>query len=510
MSALPPAWVRAFERDRAGAAQGAGPLPERRIARLLAAFIACGLVFMTLPGTLLGVWTLIGISSRRAAEAVPAPFIQAHGHAQLFGWVATFIIGISLYTFPKFRGANLRSLAVGWAMFGVWTAAVAARWASGLWGWHWRETWPVSAAAELAVALLLVWQITPRGRAHREREPWNVLALAGFAGLIVALAYQLRLLWRPDAVPAVPEAGNRALLWLALWIFAFPAVWGYSWRFLPSILGLRKPAPRLAWAGLGLLAASIVWKPLALAAVAAACASLRIFQPSIRPAKTLGVDRRYPWFVRLAFVWLVIAASLALGESVPGVGGASRHAFTVGFLSTLIFSIGPRILPSFLNSRELWSPRLMLWALATLTAGCALRVASEPLAYSGAWEPAWRLLPVSALLEFAAVLLFFFNIGATLASPMPAWIVDRTVHENLPLYWYVTAYPAARGLLVRGGLKTLERTRRVPRSLTLREAAEADGVDWRPLVRELRAFFARRLARGLRATAPPADRSRTS
>ncbi len=498
MTTLPPAWVRAFERDRAGAAPGADPLPERRLARLLSAFLASGLVFLAVPGTLLGVWTLIGISSRREAADVPAAFIQAHGHAQLFGWVATFIIGISLYTFPKFRGANLRSLAAGWAMFGLWTAAVAARWASGLWGWHWREAWPASSAAELAVGLLLVWQVTPRGRAHREREPWNVLALAGFAGLIVTLAYQLVLLWRPGAAPLVPEAGNRVLLWLALWIFAFPVAWGYSWRFLPSFLGLPKPAPRLARVGLGLLAASVVWHPLALAAVAAACWSLRVFQPAARPAKILGVDRRYPLFVRLAFAWLTVSAAMALGENVPGVGGASRHAFTVGFLATLIFAIGPRILPSFLNSRELWSPRLMLGALAALTAGCTLRVVSEPLAYSGVWDPAWRLLPVSALLELAAVLLFFWNIGATLVSPMPTWIVARTVHENLPLYWYVTAYPATRALLARAGLKTLERTRRVPRSLTLREAAEADGVDWRPLVEELRKFFARRLARSLR------------
>jgi hypothetical protein len=44
----------------------ADPLPERRLARLLGAFLGTGLVFLVAPGTLLGVWNLIGISSRHS------------------------------------------------------------------------------------------------------------------------------------------------------------------------------------------------------------------------------------------------------------------------------------------------------------------------------------------------------------------------------------------------------------------------------------------------------------
>jgi len=490
--------MAAFERDREAPSGLADPVPERRLARLLAGYIATGLLFMALPGTVLGVWNLVGISSRQSAEAVSPVFIQSHGHAQLFGWVGTFMIGISLYTFAKFRGAALRSRPWGWAMLGLWTAAIAARWTSAMWDWHWREIWPAAAAAELAVAVLLLWQVTPRGRNLRAGEPWNVLGLAGFTGLVAVMAYQASLFRYPLAGPLIPEEQNRTLLWLALWIFCFPVAWGYSSRFLPSFLGLPRPDARVMWAGLALLAAAIWWHPLALAAVLAACWSLHVFHPAVKPAKTLGVDPRYPWFVRLSFAWLAVAAALDLWEHVPGMGGAGRHAFTVGFLAMLIFAIGPRILPAFLNSRELWSPRLMLAALVLLAAGCTLRVVSEPLAYTGAWEPAWKLLPVSALIELSAVLLFLSNLGATLASRMPAWIEPRTIHENLPLYWYVNAYPATRKLLIRGGLETLRRARRIPRSLTLKEAAEADGVPWEPLVATLRDFFQARLARALR------------
>jgi hypothetical protein len=53
---LPELWRAAFERDRENPLRGNDPLPERQAARFLAAFILTGLVFVLLPGTLLGVW----------------------------------------------------------------------------------------------------------------------------------------------------------------------------------------------------------------------------------------------------------------------------------------------------------------------------------------------------------------------------------------------------------------------------------------------------------------------
>src|SRR6185437_7178603 len=59
---------------------------ELRLSRLLIAYIASGLFFMLLPGTFLGVWNLLAISSQRSVETVSPAWIQANGHAQVFGW----------------------------------------------------------------------------------------------------------------------------------------------------------------------------------------------------------------------------------------------------------------------------------------------------------------------------------------------------------------------------------------------------------------------------------------
>lgn len=498
-AALPAAWAEAIRRDRAGRPALADPSPERRLGRLLGAYILAGLVFLVLPGTLLGVWNLLSISAGQRPDAASTTWIQSHGHAQLFGWIGTFIIGICLYTIPKFRGGSIRSLAVGWLMFVLWTSAVAARWAAALSDWHVASIWPAAAAAELAVAFMLFWQCTASGKSRRRLELWNVMVYAGLAGLVAALALQLSLVWPGPSIPLIPERADSVLLWMALWIFCLPVAWGFSARFLPAFLGLRAAEPRGTYVGLACLLLSVASPFFTVAAVLALCWSLGIFQRPRRAPKVAGVDPRYPFFVRAAYLWLIVSAVLAAAGSSHGLTGASRHAFTVGFLATLVFSIGPRILPAFLNSRELWSPRLMLAALVLLTAGCALRVASEPVAYARLAGLAWKLLPVSAFIELTAVLLFAFNIGRTLLSPMPAWIEAASIHENLPLYWYVTSYPGTRRLLARAGLKTLKRVRDVPRSLTLREAAEAEGVDWKPLVTLLREYFERRLARAPRA-----------
>ena len=54
----------------------------------------------------------------------------------------------------------------------------------------------------------------------------------------------------------------------------------------------------------------------------------------------------------------------------------------------------------------LWCKDLMFSSLALLNVGCFLRVSMEPLAYEADWQIAWRLLPVSVVIDLTAVKLF--------------------------------------------------------------------------------------------------------
>ncbi|MGH9678476.1 MAG: hypothetical protein ACRD4Y_00845, partial [Candidatus Acidiferrales bacterium] len=87
---------------------------EASLSRLLMAFIGSGLFFMLLPGTFLGVWNLLQISGGESTAAISSAWIQAHGHAQVFGWIGSFILGIGFYSVPKLRGSARPAFRAAW------------------------------------------------------------------------------------------------------------------------------------------------------------------------------------------------------------------------------------------------------------------------------------------------------------------------------------------------------------------------------------------------------------
>ena len=150
-----------------------------------------------------------------------------------------------------------------------------------------------------------------------------------------------------------------------------------------------------------------------------AVVAIRFFETAAKPAKTINVHPSFPVFIRIAYGWLLVAAALGIWAArvgaAPGIWGASRHALTVGFIAAMIFCVGQRILPSFCGMRILWSTRLMLAMLVLLMLGCTLRVGSEILAYQDYAQWAWNVLPISALIELTAVVLFAINLVVTFA-----------------------------------------------------------------------------------------------
>ena len=406
---------------------------EAGLSRLLVLYISTGLAFMLAPGTFLGLWNLMAISSHRAANAVSAAWIQAHGHAQIFGWIGSFILGIGFYSIPKLRGLKWFALRAAWSAWALWTAGVAARWAGGVYAWHWRILLPLSGALELA-AFLIFFRTVSGHRPEGERqklEAWVKVVIAGSVGLMLALAANLGAavyVAFTGKGPALPPELDARLLALQTWGFMVPFVWGFSARWLPVFLGLRPVRARwlpravvlnaagVIAAAAGRTAASAI---LLAAGIATAIFALRLSEPAERPAKVEGVHPSYPAFIRVAYLWAAIAAALGIWSSfVPdavGIGGASRHALTVGFLAMMVFAVGQRVLPAFSGMRILFSRRLMFAALLLLALGCLLRVSAEVLAYDGLAAGAWGWLPVSAICEMTAVTAFAVNLSVTFA-----------------------------------------------------------------------------------------------
>jgi hypothetical protein len=209
----------------------------------------------------------------------------------------------------------------------------------------------------------------------------------------------------------------------------------------------------------------------------------------------------------LAFFWLLAALALMTGgilyESVAhsplphAYMGAMRHALTVGFMTTLILGVGQRLLP-VLDRTVLAMPALTVPILALIGVGNLLRVSSELATLLT--PAAFRVMPVSAGLEWLALLLFAINVTATMFHRDPLLRRGR-VTKRSSLAVLLAEHPWCEDYLRPTGTRYLERARSIPDELTIGSFAESEGFDAAELVSKINTWLAER---------PPASRGGTS
>lgn len=408
---------------------------------------------MALPGTLLGFSNLMAISTHHGLGSLPAAWMQGHGHAQVFGWIGSFILGIGFYSQPS-RGRS--AIRIPLTCFVLWTSGVSMRWVASIYGWHWHTLYPISAGFELIAVLLFVAAASQHKlpeqaqgkRAKPRMELWMVSVLLGTAGLAATVIFnfvECLELAIHGTVLAFPHELDQKYLILLAWGFVVPVVWGFSARWLPTFLAISRPNTRLFFTALildltGVLVGVSGWTIAATVLLATSTVaiglSLHLTQRPHDHAKVQGIHPSFPLFIRLAYAWLVIAGSMslwaALADQHGGIWGASRHALTVGFAATMVFAIGPRILPHFAGVSTIFSKRLMFLSLLLLQSGCTVRVCSEPLAYEGILPFAWKTLPISGMLELSGVLVFAVNIALTMLVGKSAFAQAALNPETIP------------------------------------------------------------------------------
>lgn len=152
---------------------------EQQLIKLLMVYLIAGLLFMVLPGTFLGVWNLFAISNAQSATSVPAAWIQAHGHAQLFGWIGSFILGIGFYSIPNLRRVSAWSFWDGWLIWAFWTAGVALRWLADVYLWQWRVLLPLAGVFELVAVMIFLL----RSMQGEHKKVWGLGRGLGFSPL---------------------------------------------------------------------------------------------------------------------------------------------------------------------------------------------------------------------------------------------------------------------------------------------------------------------------------------
>lgn len=408
---------------------------EKRLIQLLSAFIMAGLFFCIFPGTLIGVANLFAIAKAQSMTTLSAAWVQAHGHAQLFGWLGSFILGIGFYSMPKLRHIASERYLEGWLCWFLWTFGVLIHWYSQGYNWQWQQLLPLSGAMELSAIVIFI-ACTVQGhnkqiKASKAVSVWALVVVAATVGLLLATMANLAVAFHlsiTNIAPIVPDAADKTILTLTCWAFVVPMVAGFTAHWLTPLLSLAQPRESFflialiaTWIGILLLVIGGTISSAFMIVLAAITwtYALRIFDTAGVPHVS-GVHSSYPFFIKMSYFWLLLSSLLAFVGvfplAPPGYPGAARHALTVGFFSLMVFNVAPRMLPAFLGKKSLYSPFLMGLSSLLLTVGCAMRVIAQIYSYGHAGGAAWMFLPISASIELLAMLCFAWNIFRTIIS----------------------------------------------------------------------------------------------
>jgi iron-sulfur cluster repair protein YtfE (RIC family) len=420
-----------------------------------------GSLFLTLTlGATTGAINLLRIA---AGGDVPISHRQIHGHTQILGFAALFLMGIAFHALPRILGIGGRPAPAARPAFWLMFLGVILRNVGQPLGFYpaGRMLSLLSAAMQLASGLLFAWFVF--GLLARLREgkydgtdPIVRFVRAGTVYFVAALlfvgAQGFWLAGHPDA--ALPFSLTEPFYLSALYGFLLAWIYGFGNRVVSLFLGVgpaRKATPEMTLvaqaAGVVLLLTSSLPflghssalmlrdAGLSLAAISALvylAGNGFLWRRSVQPA--MRVPGSPTFAIRAAFACLGLWALLSLGAvllsrftALPAQNlwwtDAARHVFTIGFVTLLIVGMSFRILPVF-SGRKLWSPALARATYALLLGGAALRLLQYPAAFRPVFYEIGAFMGIPVVV---ALLAFAFNLirtmkgaGKPAASPPPA------------------------------------------------------------------------------------------
>lgn len=486
-------------------------------------FVAAALICTLSLGVGWGGWLLWQISREGSFTAVPDRFVVAHGEAQLWGFIVSFVMGIALRYLPTATGRRPVSPSAVRALLAALVTGVGGSFVGSLAPAAF--PWMALASGELlwisAAGFLTIVTIQVAGKLHLT---WARLVLAsagwllGWATLMLALRARLA---TADA-PLYSDRARLLLLQFAVFGFAINAIYGFGLRLLPGFLGAGSPRSRpieltfwLHNAGSLMLNASPEAWPWLRAAGAslilggAGCyaTGMRGFRRRGRPAPDASWSASRPeigvhflrFYVQCAFLWLLVGlllltvASLCWASSgvAPShsIVGAARHALAVGFMTTLILGVGQRLLPILGQTLLAW-PRLVKPIFFLVQSGCLLRVTSE--LGTAVWPAAYAVLPYSAPLELTALALFAANCLRTLWPPADSLLTRGRITARSSLKTLLAEHPSLEDELIAWGFGYVARTRAVPGELTIGSFVAGEGQDPAETIERINAWLAER------------------
>jgi hypothetical protein len=424
-------------------AAGAGPNIADTIYR---PFFKSGIAVVLTLGAAWGAYLLIRIALRGSFTAVGLHEVNAHGQAQIFGWVGLFVMGFAYQAFPRFKHAALALPRVAYASLVVMLTGIVLRSLAEPLADSLAWTGPVAvggAVMEVAAVGLFAWVVTLTWR--RSGKPLVVydyyIACALFWFMVQAvyeavyLAATLRA-GSPEELVALVATWQGALRDVQIHGFALLMILGVSQRLFHHMYGFPAPDPALSRRSLVFLNAAVVGEVAGLVLMRlAGHAWAALWYTAVLLLTVTAARLVWSWrlfsrpeehdrslkFLRAAYVWLFISLGMLVALPLYQYGlvpwlapestaarlhfshayyGAVRHAITVGFVSLMIVGVAAKVVPT-LNGVDVRSLPRLWWPFLLLNAGCALRVTTQTL--TDFTDTSFPFAGVSGVLEVAGL-----------------------------------------------------------------------------------------------------------
>lgn len=493
-------------------------------------FFKAGILTTLTAGAVWGALLLIQIGFKSSFTAISIFDVNAHGHAQIFGWVGLFVMGFAYQAFPRFRHTTLWNPPLALLSFYLMIIGLIVR----VFSEPLHQTTPffwlgvLGGVLELVAILLFV--IIILRTVQQSQKPllaYDYYIGAALFWFVVQAALDLFHLFQTTNAPNRELLLSQVATWQAplrdiqIHGFAMTMILGVSQRFFPGMLGFPEISKRRSLASLvaiflgvaGEATFFIVFRKTGqhlyagvmygfmLIMVAGAVGLTSVWWTSFWGKSDFNppeieedrADRSFK-FIRTAYGWLYV--SLALLLFVPFYNvltrqpfshayyGATRHAITVGFISLMIMGVAAKVVPVLngvdsKNLSRLWLPFVLV------NTGCTLRVGVQIL--TDLLPKAFLVIGLSGVLEVTGLAIWAGGIWRVMRSGVAAFEPSR---ETLLKSGSVTpldkvgdvvmAAPELIEVFVRFGFKAIRNPvlrRTVARQTSIRQACKLQGID---------------------------------
>lgn len=503
-------------------------------------FFKAGVVVVMTAGAVWGALLLLRIGFAGSFTAISIHEINAHGHAQIFGWVGLFVMGFAYQAFPRMKHSSLWRPDLANMTFYLMVVGIFAR-ALGEPLFRlpmFREFAIAANFAEIAaIGMFVVIILKTLQQSGKPLERHDAYIIASMLFFFVQAIYDLGLLYGTTAAGVTREklvylvsVYQAPLRDLQIHGFAMLMIIGVGLRMFPALFGFRAPKPWAVRSGLVLLVGAVIAEAVLFilmrryggrALTGGLYASMLVLA-----AVSIGLTLRWGLlarptepdrstkFVRMAVAWLhtsmfmLVLSPLYMYVLLPGAetlsesgrrgveigfshayGGAVRHAITVGFISLMILGMAAKVVPT-LNGvdvrrlRSLWIPFVLV------NVGCLMRVTFQVATDFTEWT--YPIAGVSGLLEVTGIGIWGVHLWRIMAGWRPETIDEpqrpSRITADHRIGHIVEWYPETLAVLLEKGFTPLANPiarRTIARAVSVRQAASHHGLDLNALLTEL-------------------------